>query len=267
MPLAGPWTPDGLPDVVLMTGPAQRYRGNIHSELKLVVSSAPFDLERRGVRYRAAADQLIALHPNEAHSGRPAEAVPGQWRVMCLPSSLVFTVAGPASLRFEPPVLADAGLARRFRAVFGLFEQPVPTRERREALLELAAALIPHADRGEWTEPGRGPAGMREFLQRHVFRNVTLDELADVTGIDKFRLVRACTACYGLAPHTLHLRLRLDRARDLIRDGRALAEIAYETGFYDQAHFARTFARAYGETPSQYRAAWHGTGPSRKLTG
>lgn len=52
--------------------------------------------------------------------------------------------------------------------------------------------------------------------------------------------------------------LRLDLARELIRRGHPLVDVAVATGFHDQPHFGRTFARAYGQTPSQYRAAWSG---------
>ena len=37
-------------------------------------------------------------------------------------------------------------------------------------------------------------------------------------------------------------------------NGPGLAEIGFIAGFADQAHFARTFSRAVGTTPSSYRA-------------
>jgi AraC-like DNA-binding protein len=37
-------------------------------------------------------------------------------------------------------------------------------------------------------------------------------------------------------------------------NGPGLAEIGFIAGFADQAHFARTFSRAVGTTPSGYRA-------------
>jgi AraC-like DNA-binding protein len=46
---------------------------------------------------------------------------------------------------------------------------------------------------------------------------------------------------------------RLDLARDRLR-GRALADIAGEIGFADQAHFTRAFQAAFGLTPARYRA-------------
>lgn len=259
-----------LSDVVLYIGPTQHYRENIHAELKLFVSTVDYRIERRGVHHHAAAGRLVALHADDAHSGGPAGPV-GEWSVLCLPTRLVSAVADPADVRFEPPVLTDPALARRFRAVLGLFERPVAAAEREEALLELIAVLIPHTDHIGHAAPidvtdAETLHAVREFLAGNLSRNVPLDELADLATMSKFRLVRLCTAYYGLAPHALHLRLRLDHARHLIRTGKPLAEVGQETGFHDQPHFTRTFVRAYGTTPSRYRAAWTGTGPDRKLT-
>jgi AraC-like DNA-binding protein len=97
---------------------------------------------------------------------------------------------------------------------------------------------------------------VRDYLGDNLSRNVSLGELAAVTGLDKYRLVRACTQWFGIPPHALHLRLRLDRARQLLRQGRSPAEVGYETGFYDQAHFTRTFTRSCGITPARYGAAF-----------
>jgi AraC-like DNA-binding protein len=47
-------------------------------------------------------------------------------------------------------------------------------------------------------------------------------------------------------------RLRLARALPLLRQGAPAGEVAYELGFADQAHFARTFKDSYGLTPRAY---------------
>ena len=53
-------------------------------------------------------------------------------------------------------------------------------------------------------------------------------------------------------------RLRLEAARDMMRDpALPLAEIAYATGFADQAHLSRAFRAAHGMPPSAWRrSAW-----------
>ncbi|WP_375553764.1 helix-turn-helix transcriptional regulator [Roseovarius mucosus] len=82
--------------------------------------------------------------------------------------------------------------------------------------------------------------------------------------------VASLAAEAGAAPRTLQRRLTEGSASfsRLVTDARievaathlcksngpALAEIAFIAGFADQAHFARTFSRTVGTTPSSYRA-------------
>jgi AraC-like DNA-binding protein len=188
---------------------------------------------------------------------------------MCVAPSLIDEVAAPDAVRFGDPVIRDdGGLADRFRAVHGsLYEpsgRPGSALARETGVLGFVAALARHAPGSAGGDKVTGvarqaPETVREYLRAHLARNVTLDELSVVAGVSKYRLVRVCTAWFGLPPHKLHLRLRLDRSRELLRRGSAIAEAAYATGFHDQSHLTRVFASAYGVTPAVYQATFRGT--------
>ncbi|BCB78224.1 AraC family transcriptional regulator [Phytohabitans flavus] len=264
----GPWSPDFLTDVVLLTGPAQAYRDAVHDDFKLVLLEGHGGtVERRGATYRVPPGRLVVHHPGAAHVGRPDDPA-GRWRVMCLPADLVAEVTEPARLRFDPPVLPDTALAARFVELFGLFEAQAPPLACEAGLVDLVAALAKQAGVGTPLATDRAAAiaeTARDHLAAHLDRNITLAALAEVAGTSRFGVSRACAAHFGLPPHALHLRLRLDRGCELIRQGTPLAEAGVLTGFHDQAHFARTFARTYGMTPRQFRDSWAGRGPHRKL--
>ncbi|MEU6577530.1 AraC family transcriptional regulator [Streptomyces sp. NPDC046805] len=95
------------------------------------------------------------------------------------------------------------------------------------------------ASRRLWLLPCRGRIGAR--LQRRRTTSWTTP-----------------TAWFGLPPHKLHLRLRLEMARELLRRGSAIAEAAYATGFHDPSHLTRVFTSAYGVTPAVYRTTFRG---------
>ncbi len=261
-----------VPDVVVVDGRAQAYSGNVHEELKVVlVSGSGFSVRRRGTTFRAVPGQLVALHPDDAHSGAPDDPGSARWLIMCVSTSLIAEVTPPEAVRFGDPVIQDSTLARRFRAVHralyvpsepaGSSESAGSALRRETGVLDLVSLLARHSyeeERGRVTA-GRVPGIVREYLRENLARNVTLDELSVVAGLSKYRLVRACTAWFGLAPHKLHLRLRLDRARELLRRGTGIAEVAYATGFHDQSHLTRVFARTYGATPAVYQSTYRGT--------
>jgi AraC-like DNA-binding protein len=83
----------------------------------------------------------------------------------------------------------------------------------------------------------------------------SLLDLARLTGLSRYQVLRRFERAYGLPPHAWLLRRRAERARVLIRDGCTLAVAAVETGFADQSHMTRVFARQFGFTPGAWRRA------------
>ena len=104
---------------------------------------------------------------------------------------------------------------------------------------------------GERGLPARRLKRVLDFLEANLGRNPGLGELAAVAGfgVSHFKLLfRRST---GLPPHQYLLRRRVERARELLQQGRLSAsQIAAETGFAHQSHMARCMRQLLGVTPS-----------------
>jgi AraC-like DNA-binding protein len=70
-------------------------------------------------------------------------------------------------------------------------------------------------------------------------RTQTVAEVADRFGIGERQLHRRSLAAFGYSPKVLQRVLRFDRAMALAWAGVPFAEIAYRTGYADQAHLSR----------------------------
>ena len=79
-------------------------------------------------------------------------------------------------------------------------------------------------------------------------------ELESLTGLTRYDLARQFRIMFGTSPYRYLLMRRLDYARERIHQKRPLVEVAYDSGFADQAHFTRAFKSAYGLSPARYRA-------------
>jgi AraC-like DNA-binding protein len=93
-----------------------------------------------------------------------------------------------------------------------------------------------------------------ELLADDPAVNVTLDALAAVAGVSRFRLTRLFRTGLGLPPHRYQVAQRVRLARALLEQGHAPGAAAALAGFTDQSHLHRHFRRALGITPGRYAA-------------
>lgn len=84
--------------------------------------------------------------------------------------------------------------------------------------------------------------------------DVSIDKLAEELSISKRQLERRFTAAVGLSPKLLARIIRFQNILQLIenKEFKSFTTVAYEGGFYDQAHFIKDFKDFTGLNPKQY---------------
>ena len=92
----------------------------------------------------------------------------------------------------------------------------------------------------------------REYLEAYYTENFSLRQLASISHISPFHLLRTFHGEVGLPPFEYQIQLRISRAKELLRDGWSIAAAAAETGFVDQSHLSKHFKRVVGVTPGRY---------------
>ena len=129
-----------------------------------------------------------------------------------------------------------------------------------EVGLVLAARIVELAS-GRTSEPPPAHARDRRraidaavWIDDHAHRAFDLDRLAKAAGLSPFHFLRLFARVLGVTPHQYLLRTRLRRAaRLLARDARPISDVALDVGFGDLSNFVRTFHRASGLSPRQFR--------------
>jgi len=81
-----------------------------------------------------------------------------------------------------------------------------------------------------------------------------VEELAQAVNMSSSQINRKLSALIDQPASQLIRSIRLQRAADLLKQNAGnVAEIAYQVGFSDQAHFARSFKKQFGCAPSEYK--------------
>lgn len=80
----------------------------------------------------------------------------------------------------------------------------------------------------------------------------SLNELSAYVDTSLWHLLREFKKHTGLPPHSWLVQRRIQKAKQLLKQGVRITEVAQLTGFSDQSHLNRHFKSAIGVTPRQY---------------
>src|SRR5947207_3713747 len=208
----------------------------------------------RGI-VRGYPGDVITTNPGEIHDGRPLGPPTRRWRIVYVDvdvmTSLTATERGRGSAEISSPVIADPMLVRILQGLFSRLERwnnrkpdarALASLAFEEALVESCVRLMRHGS-ARWNDaPSREIQQVRERLADDAARVPSLADLAQLTGLSRYQVLRRFERAYGLPPHAWLLRRRAERARVLIRDGYSLSAAAARAGFSDQSHLTRVFA-------------------------
>lgn len=92
-----------------------------------------------------------------------------------------------------------------------------------------------------------------KYLENNYSKRITLDELADLSSLNKYYLLRAFTKFKGITPYRYLQNIRINKAQKMLENGTEVLEAAMSSGFSDQSHFTNFFKEFTGLTPKQYQ--------------
>ena len=104
------------------------------------------------------------------------------------------------------------------------------------------------------------------YLHANLDRNVLVGEAAREACLSPFHFHRLFSAFHGLTPHHYLTRLRLERARALLRaSDQRVADVAVACGFESIGSFTTLFKRTYGVSPAAIRKNGKASGAAPAL--
>lgn len=100
---------------------------------------------------------------------------------------------------------------------------------------------------------------VKQYIHAHFGKNITLDELADLTGMNKYYLVHIFKRDTGKSPIDFLIHVRIEEAKSLLSNSTLpIAKISESVGFASQSYFSKMFKRQTQMSPSQFRKTYAG---------
>ncbi|MBN1809450.1 MAG: helix-turn-helix transcriptional regulator [Planctomycetes bacterium] len=223
-----------------------------------------------GNEFEVRGGDLFVARPGEEHSGTADVMHPCVlfWTVI-LPSAPGLMMDGDEAGFLKDAFDAGArvarapdGLERTLESLLNELrsgESPAATR----SLLTYAIVLMGRGFKAGGTPDHEAvPAEVARALE--IVRNELRDppavpELAERVGFSVSRLSRLFRKHVGLSPGDYIVRKRIDAAKELIREGAGtITDVAFEMGFATSQHFADSFRKVTGLTPTEWRRRYSG---------
>lgn len=98
---------------------------------------------------------------------------------------------------------------------------------------------------------------IKDYIDTHYYEDVSLDDLAKLTHLNKFYVAHAFTKNIGISPINYLLQKRIEEGKSLlISSTLSVAEISSSLGFSSQSYFSQAFKKNVGISPREYRVEY-----------
>ena len=243
-------------------GIMQKFPNHFHDYYVIgFIESGERCLSCKNREYTIEPGDLLLFNPRDNHTCEQTDGRTLDYRCINVPpetmSKAVFEITGKEYLPyFSPAVIFHSELASLLRELHMIIMEEERGFRKEEIFFFLLEQLIK-----EFSEEGIEPSLAEEnretriicnFLEENYMKNITLDELSELTGLSKYYLLRSFTKQKGISPYRYLETIRIDRAKKLLEKGVLPIEAALQTGFTDQSHFSNFFKKFIGLTPKQY---------------
>lgn len=245
-----------------------RFGRHMHEQfgIGVVVQGAQKSLSGVGM-VEAMAGDTITVNPGEIHDGTPIGENGRCWQMLYVEPALIaslmddITEGKTVQAEFCLPVMRDKRISQAVQALFATMTSPQGTHALAEEqmLMLFASVMQPATLLSHNVQSVQSVQGVPSAIQ-HARNRIdddptallSLQDLAQQSGLSRFQLLRAFAKATGMTPHAYILQRRLHHARRLIAAGMPLVQVAMDSGFADQSHLTRLFVRNFGISPGVY---------------
>ncbi|MBV4477036.1 helix-turn-helix transcriptional regulator [Pseudomonas botevensis] len=261
------WRDDALPFIearAIADGREVCYSRHSHAHFSIgAITAGRSTYVHEQAQFEVGAGTVVLMNPGDVHACNPIDDQPWSYLMLYVETPWLADLQQQLGFsgalgfrRFSNTHLDNAHVFNELRALYAVLVD-----EQQDVLRKQSAAVEFFSDL-QWRlnpagQPLREPNFKLEraagYIREHCTDLLSLDDICAAAQLSPSYLIRAFKQNYGMTPHAFLVNQRIQFARERLRSGQLIADVALEAGFADQAHFQRAFKQHLAATPGQYR--------------
>lgn len=259
------WRLEDIEGVELRSGVAVKapYPKHWHEEYQFCfITEGGGELIYRGASHETPKISLFVVHPGEVHANRSETGC--SFRSIYIKPQIVKDALASSDGEcrnlpfFSDPMIFDKEIIADYLKFHNSLENSDTTLERETVMLEMITKLVERYASCEknlaeiFGKEHKAVGKVRDYIVANYDQNISLKKLSKLVNLSPYHLNRVFSEEIGMPPHAFQTQVRIAKAKEMIKRGVSLSDVALSAGFADQSHFNRHFKRLMKITPGEY---------------
>jgi AraC-like DNA-binding protein len=90
-------------------------------------------------------------------------------------------------------------------------------------------------------------------MEKYLSEKIELERIASTAFMSRFHYIRIFKRVYGLSPRQYLRDLRINRGKELLKQGLSISEVCFDVGYESLPTFCNAFKKATGYSPGEYQ--------------
>ena len=93
----------------------------------------------------------------------------------------------------------------------------------------------------------------KSFMEKYFSEKIELEKIASTAFMSRFHYIRIFKRVYGLSPRQYLRDLRINKGKELLKQGLSISEVCFDVGYESLPTFCNAFKKATGYSPGEYQ--------------
>jgi len=210
-----------------------------------------FNIELSDKLLKVPSGSISIVHPDEVHATPCDKEIGHSFFTFYVSPEFIKSLNKNQEVYFEQKVIEDQKL---FQELY-ILTQNVNNINFEARLTEVLRTLVrTYALKKEFNHATTRL--FKTFIDETSFQNFSLEKTATQFGLNKYKFMRLFKQETGLTPNNFVLLKRIEKSKEMLKQGVPIFDTAIDLGFYDASHFYRNFKRFTGVTPLVFQNAY-----------